>query len=351
MLALAPHLLSASVGSVCLKPLAAVGRALRYTVPIEKSSVEIAPQNINSLSLEMAEEGIARMEALEKILDSSTDEVGTPWRWELQLRRNEMMRRSFIALDKELKNQGRPLVQMPPKERTEAAQTAVDSVLGPYRTRPNSLILAIGLGVPIGLTYSILFLPEAIRPAGFGIANLFSGPFSFGLTYWLNGKLKPLSGVKQRTNGEEKTPVQLHMERIGANSTGLSDPFKDGRNISKDAAIALRDSLNDAAWNIKDERDATQSLAITILHHAVAFPEVKIDSLSSYLLHLKLKSRFGNAKSLREVKDLVTSFAAKEGLSESDAERALALVDRLMRPDLWSADQDPMSESEDGIKH
>ncbi len=284
---------------------------------------------------EEAAEGLARIESIEKSLGPAIDELRTPWRWLVKLRRNELLRQSFIALDTELKNQKRSLVEASPREREELAQTAVDSVVGGYRTLPSTLVLTVGMGVPIGLAYSVLLLPEAVRPAGYGIANLFSGPFAFGLTYWLNGKLKPISGIKPRNTSGTKGPFIQHMERIGSSSTGLSDPFKDGRNIKKDAVLELRDSLNDAAWNITDEHDAREAVAMATLQAAAGFPEVKIDTLTSYLMYLKVKQRFSNPAAHGQIKTLIREFARKESLPDETTEGALNLLDRLVRPDLW----------------
>jgi hypothetical protein len=200
-----------------------------------------------------------------------------------------------------------------------------------------------------------MVLPESVRPAWYILTGIFGGPFTFGVNYWLGGKLKPFFSVNHkapvavaRTAVEKEverlgaatsaqasaaeSPFKNAMEGIGAASTGLSDPFKDGRNITKDSEINPRDSMNDAAFRLSDEEDARATLAGAILYQATTYPEAKINSMLAFLLHMKLKQRFGNPDSYASVQGHIRKLAARENLNP---EQALSRLDQVIGPELW----------------
>ena len=56
------------------------------------------------------------------------------------------MRLSLISLDEQLKREGKSFKDLRPKDQKEAATSAVDTALAPYRGRPSLIVLTFGLG-------------------------------------------------------------------------------------------------------------------------------------------------------------------------------------------------------------
>jgi hypothetical protein len=196
-------------------------------------------------------------------------------------------------------------------------------------------VAGLGYGIPIALGYvGSIFLPDAVKPAWYVITGGITGPFSSGVNYWLNGKLKPIFTVKIQDHAAdaEKSPFILEMERIGQASVSFSDPFKDGRNITKDSELPLRDALNDAAWLIADEGDAQRTVAGAVLYQATAFPEVTLNSFASFTLYMKLKDRFGNPEAYAKIQQYIRDMATRKGVS---AVGPLKALDKILQPDLW----------------
>lgn len=302
-------------------------------------------------------EVLSRIGPIEKALAAGIRQTSSPWNWQLRATRTSLQARLLEALHAELAKRGVAFSNLSRKVREATAETLVASALAPYQSRPTLLTTSIGLGVPIAFAYAGgMVMSDAVRPAWYIFTGILGGPFTFGVTYWLNGKMKPFFSVSPKTalvavahtpvereterigtqgrkEGASDSPVRHAMEGIGAASTGLSDPFKDGRNITKDSEINPRDSMNDAAWRIRDETDARKTLAAAVLYQAETFPEVPINSLLSFLLHMKVKERFGNVDAYASVQGNIRSLAKETGISPDEA---LVRLERMIRPDLWT---------------
>ena len=217
-------------------------------------------------------------------------------------------------------------------------------------------MVGLGLGGPIALAYlGAEALPSTVLPAWYIFDGIVTGPFTFGVNYWTNAKMKPffsLSSSKPeaprlKTPVDKETariasshtepdagttsPIVQVFKRIGSSSTGVSDQDKDGRNIAKDSEIQLRDSLNDAI-RITNDDDAHLLFAASLLNNAEAFPEARINPLSALQLHLKVKDRFANPTAYNRIRELIRLQASTRKI---DSRPALINLDIILQPEEW----------------
>lgn len=272
----------------------------------------------------------ARLAAVEKKVDESVAETGNPWNWQILWQKPQILERVLAKLHEDLTKQNRNFLSFNRGERELQASGHVSSTLASYQDRPTLKVAGVGLGVPILMGYAgSMAVPEVVRPAWYIITGILAGPFTFGVNYYFNGLLKPIFSLNKQkksdplpsgllgkemqrlmaSNPKALGPFAKDMSDIGANSTGVPDPFKDGRNISKDGEIPLRDSLNDA-MRIENRDDAEKAVAAALLYHRSAFPEVRLNQLAVNSLRLKIKSRFSDGEAVsrieKHIKELAT---------------------------------------------
>jgi hypothetical protein len=284
------------------------------------------------------QEVLARIPEAERAIDQAIGRTGRPWNGWLMWRRNHIKEKIVGWVGDELAKATPPrhFRDLNANERQSLIDTITGAALSAVQSRPTFVVAGLGYGIPIAFGYvGSIFLPDAFKPAWYILTGGLTGPFSAGVNYYLNGKLKPIFTVKLTDHGasDAKTPFVQEMERIGSASVGFSDPFKDGRNITKDSEIPLRDALNDAAWLIAGETDAQRMVAGAVLYHATSFPEVSLNSLSAFTLYMKLKDRFANPQAYANIQRFIREGAAKKGVSPNGA---LTALDKILQPENWS---------------
>jgi len=330
-------------------------RAVQDQIRNRHLSFRDLPREVQKSLLDSAlTEVVTCIGPVNKALDEGIASTNRPWNWQLFLKKRALRELLMDALEQRLSSQKRTFTSLTRAEREQMARELVDAALAPYRSRPNLIAIGVGLGAPIGFAYAAgPLMPEAARPAWYVLTSVVSYTFTFGVTYWVNGVLKPYFALNQRMPAPiANTPVDIEIERhlrgnapasgetpffrdmmgVGTGSTSIPDWFKDGRNITKDGELNPRDSMNDAAWRIRDEEDARKTLAGAILYQSTTFPETKIESLLSFLLYMKLKERFANRPAYESVRSHIVALAKESHVASQDA---LVRLDRMLRPDRW----------------
>jgi hypothetical protein len=245
---------------------------------------------------------------LQDQLVEATRELGVPAQAVLAAQWNGLTQKAIHGVENAAALRGRPVGELSPDQRLDVYRTAARAAVGPARNWIPGRALVLSTVVPA----SILFIASRMRsltPFSFitgTVATVFAAP----LLYRLASRVRVWSTSENDKvrQASKDTLFQQALSKVGLDGSMQPDLFHNGR-WYRGQGMDEMDRFVDAAAQVEDLETGCRQLALGIVNHQLAYPEVPIDTVWSMYLSERVGARYGNAECRRRISEFLKPWA------------------------------------------